>query len=165
MVAVFYAEKPGTNILYCYRIYEGSNQPIEQHVENLLADEYGLPHYAFGGASSEDQWREEFDDAGWPIDKPSTTDIFLQINRVYAAHRQHRIIYFDDLDPIIDDKAKYRREKDRQGNVVNKIHNKAAFHRMDAERYIVSEFMEGTDINWESVEDLGQVEDFESRWT
>lgn len=164
MVAVFYAHKPGTRILYCYRIYEAGNLPIGQHVEAMLDGEPGLPHRAVGGSPSEQQWRDEFDDAGWPIDQPEISDFWLGVNQVYAAHRQNRVVYFDDLRSIIADKKKYRREKDRQGNVVNKVHNKPAFHRMDAERYVVSEFMVG-EISWESVEGLGQVEDFESRWT
>jgi hypothetical protein len=164
MVAVFYAQKPGTNILYCYRIYETPSLPIRQHVEGLKEGEPGLPHRAVGGASGEEQWRDEFDDAGWPIDQPEISNFWLGINQVYAAHRQFRIVYFDDLRDIIADKKKYRRKKDRQGNVVNIVHNKPAFHRMDAERYVVSEFMIGG-TDWENLEGLGQVEDFESRWT
>lgn len=164
MVAIFYAEKPNTEILYCYRIYEASNRPIAAHVEAMLEGEHGHPHYAIGGAGSEDQWRKEFSDAGWPIDQPTIGDLWLGINQVYAAHRQHRIVYFDDLIDIINDKSKYRREKDRQDNVVNKIYNKPAFHRMDAERYVISEFMGGPGATWDDLQDLGQVEDFESKW-
>ena len=104
-------------------------------------------------------------DAGWPIDQPTIGDLWLGINQVYAAHRQHRIVYFDDLVDLINDKSKYRREKDRQDNVINKIYNKPAFHRMDAERYVISEFIGGPGADWDDLEDLGTVEDFESKWT
>ena len=163
MVAVFYAEKPGSDVLYCYRVYEAGNMPVSAHVEAMKEGEPGMPFRAVGGSPSEQQWRDEFDDAGWPIEAPEFGDFWLGINQVYAAHRQSRIVYFDDL-PIVQDKSRYRREKDKQGNVVNKVHNKNAFHRLDAERYIIPDWMAGG-INWDSVEGLGQVEDFESRWT
>ncbi|MGH9158212.1 MAG: hypothetical protein ACRD1K_20780 [Acidimicrobiales bacterium] len=164
MVAVFYAEKPGANALYCYRIYEQPNTPIPQHADNLLEGEPGIPFRAIGGSSSEQQWRDEFATAGWPIDEPEIGELWLGINRVYAAHRQGLITYFEDLEDILADKQKYRRKKDRQGNVINEIENKPAFHRMDAERYIVSEFMAGRAADWENVEGLGHLDEFESRW-
>ncbi len=175
MVAIFYAQKPGTNMLYCYRVYEESKHVIDRHVQDMLdgeqrmikdarVDEQLYPHHAVGGAPSEDQWRDEFSDAGWPIEKPSIGDLWLGINRVYASHSQGRITYFDDLEGIIGDKRKYRRKKDKQDNVINEIHNKHAFHRMDGERYIISEFMGPQGASWDDVGDLGEIEDFESAW-
>jgi hypothetical protein len=139
---MFYAEEPGTNVLYAYREYLAGNKTIEQHVKDILKYENHAP-LAYGGALSEGQWRTEFAQNGLPINPPVTDDVDMGINRVYATHVANGIIYFDTLSGILDEKGRYRRKRDKLGNITEDIENKETFHRLDAERYLITTIRQG----------------------
>jgi hypothetical protein len=134
--AVFYAEEPGNGQLYCYREYLEGNKTAKEHAAALLEGEPGIP-FCVGGSKSEGQWRLEFAMGGLSVVPPSVNDVDVGIGRVYAQHKQSGIIYFDDLSGVVDEKGRYRRKRDKNGNVINEIENKNSFHRLDAERYII----------------------------
>lgn len=140
--ATFYAENPETNVLYCYREYLQGKMDIADHVKVLLKDEPTVP-ICYGGAKSEDQWRREFSTHGLTVYKPVLTSVDLGINRVYAQHKSDGIIYFKDLDGIINEKLKYRRKMDANNNITPEIDNKGSFHLVDSERYIIGEIRPG----------------------
>jgi hypothetical protein len=133
---VFYAEEPGNGQLYCYREYLEGNKTAKEHAAALLEGEPGIP-FCVGGSKSEGQWRLEFAMGGLSVVPPSVNDVDVGIGRVYAQHKQSGIIYFDDLSGVVDEKGRYRRKRDKNGNVINEIENKNSFHRLDAERYII----------------------------
>lgn len=135
--AMFYAEDPESARLYCYREYLEGGKTASEHVDDILEDEPRKP-FAVGGSKSEGQWRDELRAAGLPIRSPRISDVNLQINRVYGLHKMDQVMYFDDLDGIIDEKARYKRKRTPEGDVTDKIENKEMFHRLDAERYILS---------------------------
>ena len=134
---LFYAEHPQSGVLYCYREYMEGNKTAKEHATSILSGEPGIP-IACGGSKSEGQWRHEFALGGLPIHPPPFPDVKLGITLVYALHKRNAIIYFDDLDGVLDEKGRYRRMKDKAGNQTDEIENKSMFHFMDAERYIVS---------------------------
>lgn len=134
--ALFYAEEPGTKRLYCYREYLAGGKSAKEHVEDMLNGELGRP-YVVGGSKSEGQWRKEFAAAGLPVHEPDISDVDIGIQRVYAQHKLDGIVYFNNLEGVLDQKGRYRRVRDKQGNVTDEIENKNAFHFLDAERYIV----------------------------
>ena len=136
-VAVFYAEEPGTNRLFCYRTYKAGGRTAKQHVAKILEPEPMIP-VAFGGAPSEDQWRDEMKAGGLPVKRPIVGDVEIGIDRVYAQHSASGIIYFDDLDDILTEKANYPRKVDDNGEPTEVIANKNEFHHMDGERYVIS---------------------------
>lgn len=136
--AVFYAEHPESRVLYGYREYLAGGKVAQEHVADLLRDEPGLP-YCVGGSRSEGQWRDEFTVAGLPVNANAMTEVDLQIAQVYACHKQHTLIYFNDLEGLLDQKGKYRRKRDKAGEVTDEIENKNQFHFLDAERYIISD--------------------------
>jgi len=143
--AMYYAEEPGTGKLYCYREYLGGGKAIEQHVKDILKYENGVP-VAYGGARSEDQWRMEFGQHGLPIMPPLTDEVDLGISRVYALHNLSSVIYFKNLSGILDEKGRYRRKRNKEGDVISDIENKNTFHRLDAERYLISTIRPGTGL-------------------
>lgn len=143
--AVFFAEHPETKVLYCYREYLQGKMDIETHAKVLLQNEPHVP-ICYGGAKSEDQWRREFSKYGLPVFNPKLTSVDLGINRVYAQHKANGIIYFDDLDGIINEKLKYRRKMDGNNNITPEIENKNVFHLMDSERYIIGEIRPGASV-------------------
>ncbi len=157
MAAVKFAVDPGPGTLYGYATYHAGNKPIADHVKALLEGELGHPNRAWGGSKSEEQWREEFAQNGLSLHPPSISDVWVGIQRVYAGHRQGRIVYFDDLEELFDEKGRYRRKRDRSGNVLEDIEDKHSFHLMDAERYVVQEVLSDTPGRWASLDRLGQV--------
>jgi hypothetical protein len=142
---VYYAEEPITKVLYAYKEYLGGGRTIKDHVSMLLAGEPGVP-FCVGGSSSEGQWRAEFGWHGLPVYKPAIIDVDLGINRVYAQHQVNGIIYFNTLHGIIDQKGRYRRKRDLDGETLDMIVDKATFHYLDCERYLVSTIRPGTSI-------------------
>lgn len=156
--AVFYAEEPGTGRLFAYREYMGGNKSIEEHVKELAKYESaGIP-YAVGGARSEDQWRLEFGKAGMPVMPPNTDDVDIGIQRVYALHAMGSVIYFDTLSGILDQKGRYRRKRDREGNATDEIDQKNTFHFLDAERYILGTIRPGAGMRMKII-NLGETDE------
>jgi len=145
MCAVHYAEEPGTGTLYAYREYLSGNKTIEQHVKDILKQENGVPT-AYGGARSEDQWRSEFASHGMNVMPPATDDVDMGINRVYAAHSNNGVVYFNTLNGIIDEKGRYRRKRDKAGAPTSDIENKNTFHFLDAERYLLATIRQGSGV-------------------
>ncbi len=133
---IFYAQEPGTGNLYGYREYLAGRRTAAEHKEELVKGEPMLP-FTVGGSKSEDQWRDEFRAAGLPVREPKIADVNVGINRVYGMHKQGKIIYFDTLEGVLDQKGTYKRKRDKTGQVTDEIENKNAYHFMDAERYII----------------------------
>ena len=134
--ALFYAREPSTGKLYLYREYKAGGRTAKGHVRHILTGEPMVP-FAVGGSKSEQNWRDEFSAAGLPVRAPRIGDVEVGIDRVYAAHAEDKIIVFDDLAGYLDEKVSYSRKLDANGEATEKIADKASYHYMDAERYIV----------------------------
>ena len=117
-----------------------------QHVEALLHGEHKLP-IAVGGARSEQNWREEFRQAGLPVQEPEIMDstansrnsssVEVGISRVYSAIRRNELFFFEDLHGILDELESYSRVTNERGEVSDEIEDKASFHELDGLRYII----------------------------
>ncbi len=156
---LFLAEEPNTPRLWAYREYHAGGRTAAEHTKYLLEGEgkYGaepMVPFAVGGSKSEGQWRLEFQRGGYvdgrrvpglAVLEPDISDVFLGIQRVYGAHKREEIIVFDDLHMYLDQKATYSYKLDDRGNVVEpkQIEDKATFHLMDGERYIVGYLKRG----------------------
>jgi hypothetical protein len=134
--AVFFAEDPGTKILYAYREYLAGQKTAAMHVGDFVRPEPRKP-IAFGGAKSEGQWREEFKAGGLVIKQPRIPDVEVGINAVYACLARRDVVFFDDLDGVINEFNTYSRETDEYGEPTEDIADKNTFHRLDAVRYIL----------------------------
>jgi hypothetical protein len=144
--ALFYAQNPDTKKWYLYREYpsamgkmRGSTKrlTIKQHAAAILKGE-PHPRYCAGGSKSEDQWRDEYAEAGLGIDGPEITDVEVGIDRVYAFHAKKDIIVFENCEGYLEEKATYRRKLNAMDEPTTDIEDKNSFHFMDAERYIMS---------------------------
>lgn len=141
---IFYAEDPDSHpdpkerTLYCYREYMAGGKTLEQHLEDLRDGEIVSPKKVTGGTwGSEEQWRRELRKLGLPIEKPSVFEFETGVRRVREAHRRGQLVYFEGLE-IIEDKRRYRRKRDRLGNIIDTVEHKQTFHRLDGERYIIA---------------------------
>jgi len=135
--AVKIAAEPGTRKLYVYREYLSGNKLAQQHVADILRNET-RPHRVFGGARSEQQWRDEFSAAGLPVDEPPVSDVEVGINRVYGAIQRDELYIFSTCEGVLDEIASYSRELDDLGEPTEKIADKEDYHRLDALRYIMT---------------------------
>lgn len=136
LAAVFFAREPNTNRYYLYRTYHSGGFSVAAHVAKLMQGEPRLP-FCVGGAASEGNWRAEFRASGLPVREPDIKAVEVGIDRVYEAHADHEIIVFDDMAEYLDQKRTYARELDDQDQPTEKIADKAMFHLLDAERYII----------------------------
>jgi hypothetical protein len=133
---VFFAEEPETKKLYAYREYLEGGKTGKEHAKALLEGEPMVP-VCVGGSQSEDQWRKEFRAGGLPVREPEISEVDLGITRVYGAMRRGEIVWFDDLAGTLDQIGKYRRKRDKSGEITQEIENKNAFHFLDSVRYII----------------------------
>lgn len=139
---LFYAEEPGTRRLYGYREYHAGSRTAKEHAKALLDGEPMVP-FCVGGSKSEGQWRREFRMAGLPVNAPDISEVAIGIDRVYGAHKRNEIIVFDDLSGYRDQKTRYSRKLDANGEPTEEIEDKSSFHFCDAERYIIGRIRRG----------------------
>lgn len=140
-VGVFFAQDPSSGIYYGYRYYKGGKLTASEHVRELLNPEPVVPR-AYGGSWGEDHWRREFGNAGLRVQKPPLNDVDLGITRVYGMLKEEKVVFFDDLEEILDEFGSYKRKRDSDGEVLDKIENKHAYHSLDAVRYVLSSLTE-----------------------
>lgn len=134
--AVYIAQNPQTGQLFVYDSYHKGGRTAREHTRYMLKDESAIT--AFGGAGSEDQWRDEFTAAGLPIHRPPVSEVEVGIDRVYELIKTNMLCVFSDLDALIDEIESYSRETNEAGEITEKIEDKSSYHLADALRYICS---------------------------
>ena len=137
--ALFYAAVTGTPYMVLYHEYHAGRRTAREHAVALAAHVPDIGNTTFyGGAKSEDQWRDEFRGAGLTVHRPKISDVEVGILAVYSAHQNNLIKVFNTCVGYLDEKGRYSRPVDELGNVVeDEIEDKHAFHFMDAERYVI----------------------------
>ena len=133
--AVFLALNPNDGRYYVYREYHAGNRTAKAHKDALLDQEPKTPA-AYGGAGSEDQWRNEFTAAGLAISPPLAREVEVGIDRVYGLIAQDRLRVFSSCPGLRDEFGSYARELDDEDQPTEKIEDKEKYHRLDALRYI-----------------------------
>ena len=138
--ALFFAQNPDNNHLYCYREYKGGGKTAVDHVDNLLQGEPSIP-LTVGGSKGEGQWRAEFRQAGLAVREPRIKEVNIGIIRTYGMFLKKQIFFFDDLELVYDELGRYQRKKDRYGEILDDIKDKNRFHLMDAMRYLMGGYL------------------------
>ena len=136
LAACFYAKEPRSNRMFLYRTYHSGGFSVAAHVQAIMKGEPRVP-FCVGGAKSEGNWRAEFRANGLPVREPDIKMVEVGIDRVYEAHANNEIIVFNDLHEYLDQKHTYARELDDRDQPTERIADKATFHLLDAERYII----------------------------
>lgn len=145
--AMWYAIDPETSEaagdlrIICYREYLEGGMTARVHAEKLKELSKGENiRRRIGGAPSEGQWRLEFGQAGWPVMQPRVRDVEIGIDRVSALHEKDYVYYFDNLVGVRGEKSSYCRVLDPvTQEPTEKIQDKEKYHRLDAERYVLSD--------------------------
>ena len=145
MAAVFVAEEPETKRHFVYRTYHQGGMSVPGHVRQLKHGESagaGEAHpmpLAVGGASSEDDWRDQFRKAGWGIRRPKISSVEVGVDAVYGAFQTNELFIFDDLAELKEEVNTYSRVLDEHGNATEAIEDKEDYHLLDSLRYVESE--------------------------
>lgn len=139
---VWLAEDPHTKLLYAYREICGVETTGPEQAK--ASTQYKEPvKYAVGGAPSEDELRQEWAIAGFPVIKPFLSDVEAGIDRVTGLFKTRRMFVFDTLVGLRSDLGTYSRELDDAGTATQKIADKQKYHRADALRYVGTIFDQG----------------------
>ncbi len=143
--AIFIAEEldssgKRTGRLVRYNEYKpGKNLSVEAHVAAIkkLAGGVKMPR-AIGGSHTEEDVRAAYRMAGLPIEEPGFSEVEARILCVYGEHAREETIVFSDLSDYLDEKLSYSRELDENMKPTEKIKDKASYHLMDAEGYLMT---------------------------
>lgn len=144
--ALWYAHEPATGYLFLYRTYlTQEKRTAAQNVgewKRLSGEEPIRKRVGGAGGSqaADEGWRQAYALAGWPISEPLVASVEVGIDKVYAWHKTNRLFIFDDQFDYLSEKLSYSRELDDMYNPTDKIKNKAIYHLMDGERYLLSDF-------------------------
>lgn len=140
--AVFLAREPGTQVYTLYREYHAGERTAAEHVAALAVGEptdsdgkWRKPT-TYGGSRSENQWRKEFAQGGLRIHPPAFSDVEVGINRVYGGIKTDSLRVFRSCVRTLEQLYTYSREVDATGEPLEKIADKAAYHELDALRYV-----------------------------
>lgn len=107
----------------------------EQHIQTATLG-VNREIKAYGGAHGEDGWRQAWTRAGLRVREPLVNHVEVQIQGIWTAFADRRLIIFDDLMALIEEVTEYSREIDEDGEVGQKIKNDAKFHLLAALRYV-----------------------------
>jgi hypothetical protein len=126
-----------TGRFFVYREYHAGNRTGAEHAGHLLRGEPSAP-ITVGGAKSEGQWRMEFRAGGLGVREPDQGSVEVGISRVYGAFKTGKLLVMDSCQGLLDELRSYSRKLDENNDPTEEIEDKAAYHRLDALRYIVS---------------------------
>jgi hypothetical protein len=140
IAAVWLALDPHQAKWHVYREYaEPFGMTRQGHAHNIMSLSDGETIFFFcGGGPSENQDRVDYTGFGLPLLAPGVTSVWAGIDKVHTLFRENGLVVHDACAGLISELGEYRRKMDRHGNVLeNEIHNKGAFHLLDALRYAI----------------------------
>ncbi len=148
--ALFYAQDPGSGILYLFAEYKpGSGYSTADNVREWKEITMGYRVVArVGGSHQEEEIREAYRMHDWPIQEPPPTGINRKagILHAFGLHREHKIKVFRDMDNYQDEISTFA-YKLSDKNEPEEIENEPTFHLMAAERYVGSIIRVDTVVN------------------
>ena len=162
---LMFAQEPDTEKLYCYASYlpaevGDGRRTFDQHadaiklksMQSMASKKYREPACVYGGAKNEDAQRVQYHRRGIKVRPPRfENDVVTQIECTYAAIKQDKVLFFNDLGGPIREMLDYTYKVDEDHNVdETKIQDKEKMHRMDALRYVVSSVFPGKKIETKS---------------
>lgn len=136
---IWIAEDPHRNVYIAYRESLQGDRSTREHVQDAL--QYARNENVIvwvGGSKSETQQRMDWASMGIAVQEPRITDVESGIDRVIELFKTKRLFVFRSLHGLRDELGSYRREILSDGTITERIHNKHAYHRLDALRYVVS---------------------------
>jgi phage terminase large subunit-like protein len=118
--------------------YHKGGRTDSQHAASLMALAMGRVSRCAGGSWSEDEWRLRFMECGLDVERPPYREVSSRIQCVYRLLAEKRLTLDPGLTRLIKELEEYRYETDDDGEPLERIEDKAKFHRLDALGYILS---------------------------
>lgn len=140
--AVWFAHDPATGHLYLYRTYHQGGMHSYDHAAKFkeLSEGENIIKRV-GGSHQEQEIRDGYRLAGWPILESRVRDVWPGIDIVYGFHKRNALFVFSDQKEYLDELHSYSRKLDENYQPIDEeIANKSKYHLMDATRYILSDF-------------------------
>jgi hypothetical protein len=137
VAALWLALDQQSQVWNVYREYSAPfGATTEGHVRAIRELGQGEPIFFYvGGGPSERQARTDFTGYGIALLQPAISDVWAQIDRVYAMLKSGKLVIHDTCPRLLSEITNYHREV-KNGTVVDgTIADKASFHRLDALRY------------------------------
>lgn len=147
---VYMAQDPDSEIWYVYKETLEGDKSSQEHVTSA---EREIDHIFVGGASSETQYRMDWEQAGLPVLEPPIKEVESGIDKVTELMKTNKFRVFRNLSGLRDELGSYRRKLDESGNPTEEIVNKRAYHRLDALRYAATQ-----------ITNSSTIEVFEAEW-
>lgn len=150
--AIIAAECPESKDIFIVSEYHQGGLSAAGHAKALQALAKVKTRWWVGGARSEGQWRMEFTRGGLHVSAPPVemmpgavqSTVEAGINRVRTLLIEGRLKLFSTCERLIADVEAYSREVDDVGDPTEKIADKAAYHHVDALRYLASRLTQNT---------------------
>ena len=141
------ARNPETNQWVLYWEYHSGKIPVEDHV---VAWKHGVEPedeepWCWGGAPSEDNWRDQFNWAGQYIQKPPIKDRFVGLQTLNSMFANNELVVFDNCPRTIKQLQELSYEIGESGEPnPAKIEKESEFHLVAALRYMATGVAEYT---------------------
>jgi len=137
---VWLAFDPDKVQLHAYReYYERFGVTTSGHAQNVLdLSQHERITVWIGGGPSERQQRADWAGAGVPLLEPPFGDVWTGINRVYSLFKEMSLVVHANCENLLSELGSYQRQRDKAGNLTEKIKDKGTYHLCDALRYIAA---------------------------
>lgn len=137
--AVKWARNPETGQWIQYWDYHEGKIPVEDHVAAFKhgRDESEADPWSYGGAPSEDNWRDQFTWAGWYIMKPPVKDLSVGLQVLNSMFANDELLIFDTCPRTIRQMQEMSYEILPNGDInPAKVENEKSYHLVAASRYV-----------------------------
>lgn len=126
--------------LHIFGTYHKAEPQVSTHVRTIKRMAVNRIRAAWGGASSENEWRRLFGAAGLSVGDPPVSGVAERIDVAYSKMKQAQVVFHRRaVGDLWDDLMKYSYEIDDDGNPIQgKIADKAKWHKVDALCYLLT---------------------------
>lgn len=133
---VYIARNPDDGLMYLFKESLNGNLTSAQHAKQVkaVAAPFTTAKY-YGGATSEKQFRMDWQAAGCPVQQPLVSDVWSGIDRVLSLIKSGKFKIFRTCSMTIAQMIEYARKIDAAGNQTEEIKDKNKYHLLDALRY------------------------------
>lgn len=136
---IWVAHDPYLDLFFVYREKRDDRKPAVEHAREALhlahSNRENVVKWAVG-AKSEIYHRKDWLSAGARgVVEPPESEVEARIDAITMLFKQHRLFISPECQGLIDELNTYRREVDENGDPTVKIHNKSAYHHIDALGY------------------------------
>jgi hypothetical protein len=136
--AVGLAQDPQTGLMYVTWEYHPGPKSPAGHAQAWK--DWGQGKHImgrFGGSHQEEEQRNLYTAAGWPISEPPVRTVEAGIEKVYSWLARNQVFVFRDCHEFLEEILTYSRELDDNYAVTDIIQDKSRFHLMDSFRYLL----------------------------